>query len=46
MDHPVETKEEARQGERKGWVGRVLLISLSLAIAFMVVAYFIGVEIL
>lgn len=42
MDHPVETKEEARQGERKGWVTRVLLISTVLAIVFMIASYFIA----
>ena len=43
MDHPVETKEEARQGERRGWVTRVLVISVLLAIVLMIGSYFVSV---
>lgn len=34
-----ETPEEARQGERKGWISRVLIVSTVLAIIFMIASY-------
>lgn len=34
-----ETTEQARQGERKGWVSRVLLVSTLLAVGFMIGTY-------
>lgn len=34
-----ETTEQARQGERKGWITRVLVISTALAAAFMIGSY-------
>ena len=39
MAHPVETPEEARQGERRGWVSRVLVVSTILVIVLFVIAY-------
>ncbi|HEX6144266.1 MAG TPA: hypothetical protein VFZ01_16225 [Geminicoccaceae bacterium] len=34
-----ESAEEARQGERKGWISRVLIVSTALAVAFMIGTY-------
>ena len=39
MAHIEETAEQARQGERKGWISRVLIVSTALAVAFMIGSY-------
>ena len=43
MAHIEETTEEARQGERKGWVSRVLIVSTVLAVALMILSYVVSV---
>lgn len=39
MAHPTETPEEARQGERKGWITRVLVVSTILAVVLIAASY-------
>lgn len=34
-----ETTEQARQGENKGWISRVLIVSTALAVALMIASY-------
>jgi hypothetical protein len=34
-----ETAEQARQGERKGWITRVLIVSTTLAVILITTSY-------